>query len=237
MREELRFAPHKVSPSIRSILEAQGIPHDVEPDVRTRDLIQEAFEIFEATAEPVGLLLPIEKELFSRIFFGESLNEDNSPVGNIAGKADRLALFVATLGSSVCTEISRAFGKNDFPIGSMLDSVASEAADRAAQTLEDVFRLQLHGEGGQNSGQGTLRFSPGYCGWHMSAQRALFQALKPETIGITLNQSYLMEPIKSVSGVIIAGKKNIFQFDDTFAFCADCTTHSCRERISRVAEQ
>jgi hypothetical protein len=79
--------------------------------------------------------------------------------------------------------------------------------------------------------RGMLRFSPGYCGWDLTAQRALFESLRPEAIGIFLTGSCLMQPLKSVSGVIVAGKKEIFEFDDDFSFCSDCATHECRDRI------
>ncbi|MCK4414710.1 MAG: hypothetical protein KAY32_14345 [Candidatus Eisenbacteria sp.] len=81
-----------------------------------------------------------------------------------------------------------------------------------------------------------LRYSPGYCGWNISGQRALFAALKPERIGITLRPSMLMEPLKSVSGVVVGGRPEIHRFADRYPFCADCRTHGCRERIRKVLE-
>jgi hypothetical protein len=40
-----------------------------------------------------------------------------------------------------------------------------------------------------------------------------------------------MQPLKSVSGVIVAGRIEIFEFDDVFSFCSGCATHDCRDRI------
>jgi hypothetical protein len=79
-----------------------------------------------------------------------------------------------------------------------------------------------------------LRYSPGYCGWHVSGQRKLFDYLLPEEIGITLRESFLMQPLKSISGVVIAGRRQIFDFENTFDFCDDCSTWTCRERISAI---
>jgi hypothetical protein len=79
-----------------------------------------------------------------------------------------------------------------------------------------------------------MRFSPGYCGWHVTGQKKLFAALHPEEIDITLTPSCLMKPLKSISGVIIAGDMEIFRFDDSFAFCAECSTHVCRERLATL---
>jgi hypothetical protein len=83
---------------------------------------------------------------------------------------------------------------------------------------------------------GRLRYSPGYCGWHLSGQRALFAALQPEEIGITLRESMLMVPLKSMSGVIVAGLPAIHAFADDYPFCGECRTRGCRERIARVRQ-
>ena len=74
----------------------------------------------------------------------------------------------------------------------------------------------------------VLAYSPGHRGWHVSGQRALFAALSPEEIGITLNSSCLMQPLKSVSGVLVAGHPDVHDFDDDFPFCSECSTRDCR---------
>jgi hypothetical protein len=81
----------------------------------------------------------------------------------------------------------------------------------------------------------VLPYSPGYCGWHISGQRALFRHLEPERIGITLNTSFLMQPLKSVSGVLVVGDPRIHEFDNDFDFCAECATLDCRARIGSVS--
>ena len=81
---------------------------------------------------------------------------------------------------------------------------------------------------------GTVRYSTGYCGWHMSGQKKLFGFLHPEDIGIMLLDSYLMKPLKSISGVIVVGEKEIHRFKDSYPFCSDCKTHSCRKRIKAL---
>jgi hypothetical protein len=229
--------PDEIRPGIRAILEAQGVPRFAPIDERTTRLAEEALALYEGTARPAGILLELEREVFASIFKGNGRNDPASPVGPIFKEAEALALFVATLGEPICDEISQAFRRNDFPLGSMLDATASEAADLMAQRLEEIFRERLNSRGSFGHPLATLRFSPGYCGWDMSGQRSLFEATHPSTIGISLNESFLMRPIKSVSGVIIAGKKEIFQFDDTFSFCRDCLTHTCRDRLSRLMEQ
>jgi hypothetical protein len=94
---------------------------------------------------------------------------------------------------------------------------------RAIATLREDGRLADDGA--------ALRYSPGYCGWHVSGQKRLFRSLEPERIGITLTDSCLMQPLKSVSGVIVAGPKEVHRFSPNYSFCRHCETHSCRERL------
>ena len=51
----------------------------------------------------------------------------------------------------------------------------------------------------------TNRYSPGYCVWHLKEQKSLFSLLPAEYCNITLTDSCLMQPIKSVSGLIGIG--------------------------------
>jgi hypothetical protein len=80
----------------------------------------------------------------------------------------------------------------------------------------------------------VLTYSPGYCGWHITGQRALFARLKPEEIGIKLTASCLMRPLKSVSGVILAGEREAHLFDDSYPFCDECADRPCRARIASL---
>ena len=61
------------------------------------------------------------------------------------------------------------------------------------------------------------------CGWPTGGQRPLFTALRPEEIGVTLNESCLMSPIKSVSGVL-------FPSESGFENCAVCPREGCQGR-------
>jgi hypothetical protein len=234
MRKIYNISTEQATPSIESVLGGQGIPRSLKPDERTVKLAGEAISSFRQIAKPVGILMEISKNDFESISIGEGRNEIDSPINPIYLSSDCLALFAVTVGEEICSEISERFNKNDFALGSMLDSAASEGTEMTAQTIEDFYRQHLIETGKFNIDSGILRFSPGYCGWHISAQQKLFQALHPEDIRITLNDSFLMQPLKSISGVIIFGRKKIFDFDDNFSFCIDCKTHTCRNRVQAV---
>jgi len=217
-------------PTESAVLEAQGIPANVQPDKRIIELVQKSIDIYNNLAKPKGITKEISVKQFAAIYNGEGKNETETPLGNIFKLSDKLALFAVTVGEDICVEISRLFEQNDFALASMLDSTASEGVEKAAIYIEQTFANNLNTNDNANSSEAVTRYSPGYCGWHISGQRKLFDFLNPEKIGIDLNESFLMKPIKSISGVIMAGEKEIFDFSDDYIFCADCADHSCGNR-------
>lgn len=237
MRTMAGVSVDDVLPSVSAVLEAQDIPLVRHNDERLRMLALQSIALYREKAQPTGIFQDITKEEFKLVFVGEGNNDANSPVGPISLGSDFLALFAVTLGDQISKEISRLFRTNDFALGSMLDTAASEGTEMAAQMVENQYRRHLKETEADVPGNGVLRFSPGYCGWHLSAQKVLFGSLHPGDIGIGLSDSCLMLPLKSISGVIISGKKDIFNFDDTFSFCRDCATHTCRERIASLMDQ
>lgn len=236
MKKVLTFSVEKVTPSVEAVLKAQGISDSSTVDDRILRLAENAISAYEKLAKPVGIAAEISKSDFENVFIGEGNNERDAPPGSIYESSQDLALFAVTIGSQICSEISGLFASNDFAAGSMLDSTASEGAEQTAAAMELSYRERLSGKGGYDSSIGIMRFSPGYCGWHISAQKRLFEFLQPGEIGIELNDSCLMTPIKSISGVIVAGKKEIFVFDDAFDFCAECDDRSCQDRIKIMME-
>lgn len=237
MRRTILIPPEKVVPSIEAVLKGQGIPESVNPDERTRGIAKKAISVYSALSHPLGIIMEVSKEEFAGVYHGEGENQGETPLDKIYRACDSLALFAVTVGESVSTEISRLFEEGEFAVGSMLDSVASEGTEMAAVAVETDYKNYLEEMGCIGSSSGTMRFSPGYCGWDMSSQKKLFELLGPVEIGITLRESFLMQPLKSISGVIVAGPKGIFQFDDDFPFCSDCDTHSCRDRIEAILNQ
>jgi hypothetical protein len=237
MKKIVNIPIDNATPTAEMVIQAQGVPRSVTPDERIVLLAQEAIAIYRAMAKPIGVIMELSKEDFEDIYSGEGRNDTSSPVQPIFRDSDDLALFAVTIDEDICQEISRQFSVGDYALGAMLDSTASEGTEMTAQAVEDLYRSHLQSIKRFKVGSGILRFSPGYCGWHISGQRKLFRSLRPEDIGIELNQSYLMKPIKSISGIIVSGKKEIFEFEDAFSFCADCTTHSCRERIEAIRRQ
>jgi len=230
MNETMTFAAGDVLPDREAVFEIQGIPPGASVSEEIEALYAGALTLFPGHAAPVGLLAEISKPDFETVYHGEGRNEPSTPVGDIFGLADSLALFAVTLGEKIGQAIGEHFKSNDYAMGYMLDSVASAAADKMVKLAEDRYLGLLTKDGCAMNAVAILAYSPGYCGWHLSGQKKLFECLRPERIGITLRDSFLMEPLKSVSGVMIAGPSEIHRYEMSYTCCARCKTHSCRER-------
>jgi len=231
MSEILTFAPDELKPDRAAVFENQGIPAGTGVSQDVEALCDTALRLLAEVATPRGILAQISKPDFEVVYRGEERNELRTPVGDIFGRADELALFAVTLGERVGREITQRFHSNDLALGAMLDSAASAAADKLAELVETRFRQSLSASGRGGTSTGVLRYSPGYCGWDISGQRKLFEFLHPERIGIALRESFLMEPLKSVSGVLIGGPKEIHDVEMSYPFCDQCEARGCRERI------
>jgi hypothetical protein len=232
MQRIVNISIDKIKPDPTGVFELQGIPAGTRPPDRVKVLYDSAEVLFYKMVAPIGIMADISIHEFADIYTGNGLNEPDTPLEHIYPQADYLALFAFTLGAEISREIETQYKNKNLAMAYMLDSTASYSADKAAEAAQRIFLDRLLSIGKADESTRVLLYSPGYCGWHVSGQRKLFDYLKPEEIGITLNESFLMIPLKSISGVLVAGKANIHRFPPNYPFCALCQTHNCRERMN-----
>ena len=236
MNDKIKFSIKEIYPSHSDVYNLIGLPDANHLSEESRFNLSRAFDLFDLTAEPLGLFKEIDKNTFNEIFEGEGENEKDNPIEQIYKQAEYLALFAFTLGERISVNIQKLFDENEFPLGFMLDTVASVGADNGSGVLESLFHKSIMEQKSAISDISVLGYSPGYCGWHVSGQQKLFKYLHPERIDISLGESSLMTPIKSVSGVLIGGKKSIHIFKPKYHFCKNCKTHSCVPRIKELTK-
>jgi hypothetical protein len=232
LREVIRFSKAEAMPEVREVLRAQDLPEEDALAPRLRRLLQEAVSAYADLVEPRAVSEELTAERFGSVLAPLDLPGDGPVVGQVSARAEARALFVATLGEAVPARIRRLFDEDALAEGWMLDALASAGADHLAGRLAERYRRKLVGQG--NDALRVLPYSPGYCGWPTRGQRPLFDALRPEEIGVTLNDSCLMSPLKSVSGVLLAGPGEAHRFRPDFPFCDDCRSHECGRRMASV---
>ena len=203
MNQEIAFEIREILPRREKVYRTQGIVDVSRVQDRVHGVYLESMELFTKKAEPVGILSELSVDRFRPIFEGEGNNAEENPVQWIYPRADHLALFALTLGRDLGVTIEDLFASKEFAIATMLDSVASLAADKAVEVLETRYQDQLLESERVTRAQVVLSYSPGYCGWYNCGKKRLCEYLHPEEIMVTIKESYLMSPPKSVTGVTI----------------------------------
>lgn len=140
--------------------------------------------------------------------------------------SESYVFFTATAGQEFENYQERLKQAGDIVRIYIADALGSILAEKTADLMEEALEKELI----QKNWKHTNRFSPGYCGWHVSEQQKLFSIFPvSEPCGIRLTASSLMLPIKSVSGVIGLGA-NVRKLDYT---CGLCTYEQCFRRKQR----
>ena len=232
MRECLALAPEAIQVDLTAVAQRLGSPQGN----CENGLFQESFEagraFLAATACPRCVIQTVDLKTFSRLYEGEGKNDRDTPLEMIIERSGNLALFAVTLGQPITDTVAQLFSEHDYLTATLLDAMASLLAEGLVESLEARFARHLAERGGHST---ALGYSPGYCGWHVSGQKALFSILKPEKIGVSLGTSCMMRPLKSVSGILVAGGPEVHDFDTIYTCCSGCDTLECRECIARIS--
>lgn len=140
--------------------------------------------------------------------------------------SEAYVIFICTCGQEYEIYQQQLKAENDMVREFIADALGSVIAEKCADEMEKNVQESIEKLGWHH----TNRFSPGYCGWHVSQQQKLFPLFKGETCGVRLTESSLMLPIKSVSGIMGIGKE-VRRLDYT---CGLCQFEKCYKRKKRA---
>jgi len=141
-------------------------------------------------------------------------------------KSDSVAIFLCTAGEEIGIRSRKAMQERDLLRGYIYDVVGSEIVEAAADLMQNELEKAVISSGKKI----TNRYSPGYCGWDVAEQHKLFQLIPDNFCGIRLTESALMDPVKSVSGIIGIGE-NVKMNPYT---CSLCDLKDCIYRKNRI---
>ena len=140
-------------------------------------------------------------------------------------KSESIAIFLCTAGEEIGTRSRKSMKDGDLLRGYIYDVVGSEIVEAAADLMQGELEKAMI----SSMKKITNRYSPGYCGWDVAEQHKLFTLVPNNYCGIRLNESALMDPIKSVSGFIGIGM-NVKSNSYTCKLCdmKDCIYRSIK---------
>ena len=191
--------------------------HDAQPDKATQQ-------------ETTTILKEVSQWLRPRFSYFVVNKQPDFEMGNIILRqlrgSEAFALFVCTSGLEFETYQHRLKEQGDMVRVFIADALGSVIAEKCADQMEKALQESIDKLGWMH----TNRFSPGYCGWHVSQQQLLFPLFQGHTCGVKLTDSSLMIPIKSVSGIIGLGKK-VRKLEYT---CGLCDFKQCYKRKKKA---
>ena len=134
-----------------------------------------------------------------------------------------VVLFCATIGIEIDRLIARYASVS--PLKSLLfQAIGAERIE----SLVNLFNDEIKEEKRLHTKSTSPRFSAGYGDFKIEAQKDIFKILEPSRkIGVTLNESLLMSPSKSVSAIIGISDKEICE---DFITCEKCNKKDCEYR-------
>lgn len=224
--QEAEISFHELNLSIREVFETMGYG-DTTPDSNIQQQTSSLLNDASLIARPRFLY-----------FFANGMIKENGlfvknttlNTGKIITRqlrnAELFAFFVATAGQEF-EEWMHHFKQDDDILSAYIaDSIGSCVAEHAADYMERNLGKEISVNGWLH----TNRYSPGYCEWHVNDQEKLFSLFPTSTpCGVTLNDSSLMKPVKSISGVIGIGT----QVKRLEYSCGLCTFENCYKKKRR----
>ncbi len=169
--------------------------------VLVEDLIQEAQPLLQARG--VYSVYPVRNMTDNELVL-EGCSPVRGPIAGFLRPAKRVAAFVVTVGDELERLADERMRRGQKLEGYVLNAVGSAAADAAVDSLADT----IYFEEADPEEALTPPFSPGYCGLPLEEQISVFAMVCAKKIGVKLLPTMIMQPIKSVSGLIGIGNSD-----------------------------
>ena len=161
-------------------------------------------EVFDATfreiaelAEPAVIWesFPVQEMRHEAVILAGGQRIGNGPVTTVMGGASHLAIGVCTVGPAV-SDRSHAHKEAGEVVRSMLlDQLGTLAVGQLSQRFYEWLKTDATSRGLHVS----TYLSPGESEWSVRDQAVIFDLLDATQIGVSLTESLLMKPIKSLS--------------------------------------
>lgn len=140
-------------------------------------------------------------------------------IARYLGRSERLVLYVCSAGEAVSRRTSKLMDTGNMLEGYFADLAGSLLVENAMDWLHQWLADEMKKKGFEI----TNRYSPGYWSWSVSEQQKLFGFFPPGFCGVHLRESGMMSPVKTVSGVIGAGRNVEFHK----YLCDECNSTQC----------
>lgn len=198
------------------------------PDSYTYELIQSLKKEALAICRPrLGYRFLTGKILDKQhLIVGDRLFKPDYVITKCFQKADLYAIMVASVGKELDDWIQAKRSEGDIMEAFVADALGSLLVEATVSYGLSSLTEKMKPKRLNTSNS----YSPGYCGWNVREQQLLFSWLPPSFCGITLTDSCLMLPIKSVSSLIGIGR----EIEKESYGCSICQRKDCFKKKKEV---
>lgn len=185
------------------------------PDKMTSDIMDEVENELLKVCRPAYTFTEIPKD---------SLALGGNDIKKVVAESEKVLLIAATLGIYV-EKLLRKTQITDMAKAVVVDSMASVAIEQFMDKIEDELKERYKGL------YFTNRFSPGYGDYPLEKQREVVKILNTEKkLGLSLTDSLLLNPTKSVTAVIGLNKNEVKGKINCTSKCMKCGNKNCPYR-------
>lgn len=139
----------------------------------------------------------------------------------------KVIVLAVTIGETIEKQITNYFKQGEYSYSLLLDAAATTAVEQAADDVEKTIKQYTTAQGYQM----IWRFSPGYGDWDICFQPEMLHLSDAKEIGITLTESMMLIPRKSITA-IIGLVPNSNEKNEKKQSCSACSKQDCLARRS-----
>jgi len=141
---------------------------------------------------------------------------------SILDKSELIALFISTAGKKITLRNHELNKKGKVIEAYANDVIGNIIVEKTADYLLKHVKKEFPNQ------KTTNRYSPGNCGWEQMNQHGFFSLYPKIEIGVSLSKSGMMNPLKSINGIIGIGQDVNYKANT----CMDCPSQNCLYRKS-----
>ncbi len=188
---------------------ALGYPVTSQIEEKIRKIVEEMKPVVEGLIEPKGIYcqVKINIENESVVITSEDKNYSftSKKLARRLKNCTEAFIFAVTIGNRVEELSAELMRSGDYAKALVVDALGSTYAEGLAEAAQQYLKVNELED--PEKEKLVDRYSPGYGDLDLSVQKIIFEILKPSEIGLTLNESMIMTPRKSVTAIVGKEKK------------------------------
>ena len=167
----------------------------------------------------------IEKVNGNSVYFKSGHIFNGFNISKILAGSEIAVIFIFTLGNKIDEIIKEENKSGDTLAALFSDSIAADILKKLGEYIGNIIEKEGIKD---KSWDSTCTYSPGQYQWIIEEQREIFSMLEGSRIGVKLNKSFMMTPLKSISGVYGFGSKD--KIGKIRVACDICPRQNCISR-------